>query len=88
MVIQDGWRYPSLIRDVIVRLALVYFTIVFKFIFCSAQVFILSRVKVYFLLCASFYSSVFLSLFSALLKFLFYRVFKFIFCSAQVFILA
>ena len=39
-----GGRYPSLIRDVIVRLALVYFTIVFKFIFCSAQVFILSRV--------------------------------------------
>ena len=30
----------------------------------------------------------FLSLFSALRKFLFYRVFKFIFCSAQVFILS
>ena len=44
VVIQDGGGYPSLIRDVIVRLALVYFTIVFKFIFCSAQVFILSRV--------------------------------------------
>ena len=57
MVIQDGGRYPSLIRDVIVRLALVYFIAclslfsalrkflfyrVFKFIFCSAQVFILA----------------------------------------------
>ena len=71
MVIQDGGRYPSLIRDVIVRLALVYFTIVFKFIFCSAQVFILSRVEVYFLLCSSFYSSVFLSLFLLCSRFYF-----------------